>query len=400
MSKLYLMKKILIISDYKTGGAGGVAKLSGEILESHGYEVNYLWGCEHFKFKPLRYLYNSKARRLIRIKLQEIEPDIVIIHNFDNLFSPAILIEIKKWKRHNLVDVLMTVHDYHIVSASNSLSYYEENRKRLFSSPPCFSTLIKLKIDRRGYFFGLARICQWYFYYPVLKAEKVIDFFLCPSWFMYEMVCYRIIENKVRLIRNPSQFDSESHIRLNSDTEYLILSFVGRVSEEKGIFQFLDSLSNAYGDSQTKLEINLVGDGEKLEDVIELVSSFPASLRVNIHGKRDSNFVKETLSRSDYILLPSICYENSPLALVEGVFCGCRIVTMNYGGMKEIAEKVPGSILLNDLTTKELNRMLDLIRKNDAFDRGVISSFISDYSQEVYLKEILELINRERIGAN
>ena len=57
------------------------------------------------------------------------------------------------------------------------------------------------------------------------------------------------------------------------------------------------------------------------------------------------------LERNDVLVLPSIWYENAPLSLAEGAFMNMRLITANYGGMKEMAELCGGAYLMNPQDT-------------------------------------------------
>ncbi|HEJ0118778.1 TPA: hypothetical protein SLO42_003031 [Proteus mirabilis] len=62
---------------------------------------------------------------------------------------------------------------------------------------------------------------------------------------------------------------------------------------------------------------------------------------------------------------------------------------MNYGGMKEIAEKSKNSILLNNITTSEIKKMITTINKQYKNEAGFYShSQYNKYSLEYYYKEI------------
>ena len=89
-------KKILVISDHRGGGAGHVATQSGVLFLEQGYDVDYIFGDDFFTFNALGYCCNINAIDIIRKKLASSKPDIILIHNFDHLWSPLFLIEINK----------------------------------------------------------------------------------------------------------------------------------------------------------------------------------------------------------------------------------------------------------------------------------------------------------------
>lgn len=376
----------MIVSDYKTGGAGSVALKTSEILSSHGYIINYIWGIDHFKFSIFNYLCNVKAYKLLMKELSNHRPDIIMIHNIDNILSPLVLLAIKNYKKNYNVKVIFTVHDYHIISPINSLSYYSGVHKCFFNEPPTILSMLTKKLDRRGYLYGLIRLLQWYPYYRFIGLRNIIDYFICPSEFMASKVENHFPEEKVKLIKNPVKFNAAMSDITNDNI--IRITFTGRLTQDKGIYPFLKSLASI--NSEKKIIINLIGDGEH-KDKIENIN-IPSWLKINLFGKRDSNFVKDTLLASDYVLLPSLCYENAPLTLVEGVFLGCKIITMNYGGMREIAIKFNDSVLLDDLSPSSIYHMIEKINKKKPCCQVERQSFFDDYSESNYINKLSPLI--------
>lgn len=347
--------KILIISDYRTGGAGQVAKLSGEILATQSYDVQYLFGIDFFKFNLMNYLLNINGFNIVSRKIESYKPDIVMLHNFDNLWSPFILKAIKKYKKTNSkVKVLMTLHDYHIISATNSLTYYEGSQINYFDKVPSFSELLKKRIDRRGRIHGYARILQWYLYYSVLNLNSTIDTFICPSKFIMNKCVQRYKEGNVKVIYNPTKFINSNKIKKVGAS--LKILFAGRVSKEKGILDFLKLIISSSVEIKRKIHFDIIGEGDLLDELKEVTEG--SRSRIHVHGRKSHDFVESKLSTSNFVLLPSTVFENAPLSLVEGIFKGCNIITMNYGGMKEIGEQLTSSILLDELTQPSVDNML------------------------------------------
>ncbi|WP_210459241.1 glycosyltransferase [Vibrio crassostreae] len=355
--------KILIVTDYRTGGAGHVAQITGDILISRGFEVEYLFGTDFFKFSLMRYLFNFRGYNIVNGKLFSFKPDVVMLHNFDNIWSPLILKAVEKFKLVNdKAKVVMTLHDYHIISATNSLTYYNnENQLHYFDRVPSFIELIKNRIDRRGRLHGFVRIFQWYFYYGLLKLNSTIDSFICPSKFMMNKCIQRYSEKKVKVIYNPTTFINSNRVKFVGDSLQII--FAGRISQEKGIFEFFDLLIKSKLKINRKLHFDIIGDGDLFTELKNIAGK--AQFSLSIHGRKSHEFVENKLTNANFVLLPSTVFENAPLSLIEGVFKGCNIITMNYGGMKEISEQLSSSILLDNLTQNSIDKMLKYL---DSFD--------------------------------
>jgi glycosyltransferase involved in cell wall biosynthesis len=58
--------------------------------------------------------------------------------------------------------------------------------------------------------------------------------------------------------------------------------------------------------------------------------------RIHLHGRFDNVRAAEILSGLDVAVVPSIWYENSPLAIMEAHAAGTPVVTAALGGMAEL----------------------------------------------------------------
>ncbi|PSU21271.1 glycosyltransferase family 4 protein [Photobacterium kishitanii] len=383
-------KKILVISDHQGGGAGHVAIQSGLLLSDQGYNVDYIFGDDFFKFNAIGYCCNYSAIDIIRKKLAISKPDIILIHNFDHLWSPLFLIEINKYKEKTGAKVIMTVHDYHIVSASNSLSYYENAEKKFFKEPPSFKVLLTKKLDRRSYVYGLARLVQWYPYYSVLNLQKTFDHFMCPSEFIYKQVVKRFDPSIVSIVHNPTSATISS---CQLDNDNVVITFAGRLSKDKGIYDFIKSMADSKLVSSKNITINIIGKGPYFNDLEKLVDILKAqNITIVLHGLQKFEIVKSIFENSTYVLLPSLCYENAPLTLIEGVFAGCKILTMNYGGMAEIANKLDDSILMDDFSSTSIQMVLEKLNTNKE-KQATLNDFYLDYSNDSYISKVEKLFH-------
>ncbi|MGQ4497581.1 glycosyltransferase [Vibrio parahaemolyticus] len=180
------------------------------------------------------------------------------------------------------------------------------------------------------------------------------------------------------------------------ENNHVSISFVGRLSEEKGILEFVSSICSILIDSPVNVNFNIVGDGLHLNAIKDAIKeNVNKNIEFTMFGKVPKSQVDTILARSEFVLLPSLCYENAPLSLVEGAMHGCKIITMNYGGMKEIAEMQPYSFLLNSFSESELQRLLRYIdnNRNNETDN---SKLIHSYSESQYVDTINDIFQRFR----
>lgn len=109
--------------------------------------------------------------------------------------------------------------------------------------------------------------------------------------------------------------------------------FVGRLSEEKGTGVLL----SAWRMMRTAVPLRIVGDGPLLERLSCEVreSSLPW---VELTGRRPPEEVRLLMREARFLISPSICYENFPLAIAESFACAVPVVASRLGAMEEIVQ--------------------------------------------------------------
>ena len=135
--------KILMVNKflYPKGGAEAYVFKLAEALQERGHEVQY-FGMDHPKrtagnnvnaytanmdfhggsklnklLYPIKTIYSAEARKQIRLVLEDFQPDVCHLNNFNYQLTPSILLEIRKWEKESKhpVKIIFTAHDYQLV---------------------------------------------------------------------------------------------------------------------------------------------------------------------------------------------------------------------------------------------------------------------------------------------
>src|SRR5258705_8708503 len=134
------MKILLIHNMYKQpGGENSIFQSEGELLSRYGHFVERLV-FDNAKIKSiadkllsgLKIIYNPESARELKRKIEHFNPDIIHVHNFVPLASPAIFFVAKKYN----VPVILTLHNYRLICPSATLFYkrkiYEKSIRSIF----------------------------------------------------------------------------------------------------------------------------------------------------------------------------------------------------------------------------------------------------------------------------
>nr|WP_247716560.1 glycosyltransferase [Sinomicrobium weinanense] len=174
-----------------------------------------------------------------------------------------------------------------------------------------------------------------------------------------------LFEKRTRLktvvLRNPLAFYQEGDFDNKVGTsEELRYTYVGRLSEEKGLHAFLHAFKQLTTKNK-KVFLDVLGEGEEKEDLIVLCKALKIDEYVEFYGYLKGDEVKRILERNNILVLPSLCYENAPLSIIEGAAMGNIVMASNLGGMIELAKMTDQYYLINDWE-KELVDVSEKVR--------------------------------------
>lgn len=152
---------------------------------------------------------------------------------------------------------------------------------------------------------------------------------------------------------------------LDSD---VVFSYVGRVTEEKGM-KFLLEAFERIAKNNPNAKLCLAGDGNYLEAINSKYSDLIAQKRIILLGKTKK--VKEFLCASDVFVFPTL-HENLSNSLLEAGVVGLPIIATNVGGNPEIIADEEMGILVEPSNTESLyTSMLELLTDaNKRFSMG------------------------------
>ena len=135
--------KVLMVNKflYPNGGSETYIFKLGSYLQEQGHEVQY-FGMEHegrivgnrveaytsnMDFHggsrlgkllyPIKTIYSAEARRKIRLVLDDFQPDVCHLNNFNFQLTPSIILEIRKWEKQSghRCRIVYTAHDGQLV---------------------------------------------------------------------------------------------------------------------------------------------------------------------------------------------------------------------------------------------------------------------------------------------
>ena len=353
--------KILLIHNRYTlhGGEDTVFEAEKALLEKNGHQIETLIfdnksDAGLAKLKMIYSIfYNSHSAKLLTDKIKAFQPQIIHVHNFFRMASPAIFYVAHKYN----IPVVQTLHNYRLICA-NALLLRDNKPCELCVTHKFPLAGIKYKCFGNSYL-KTAQLTLMTFLHKYLGTWKEkITTYICLTEFAKNKIAHSSLQIPLEKIvvkanftedigyKNVYYLDNQDDIHQKREDFYL---FIGRLSKEKGI----DILLEAAKKSNFNLEI--IGNGDLKELVEKATQTHP---NIIYHGFQQKDFITNKLKTCKALIFPSIWYEGMPLTILEAFSAGTPVIAsdidnirelitdnyngvhFNYGNATDLAEKV------------------------------------------------------------
>lgn len=376
--RVLLVNKFL----YPNGGSETYVFELGKLLEKNGHEVQY-FGMEHpdrivgnrvqsytsgMDFHtgklakllyPFRILYSTEARRKIRAVLQDFDPQIVHLNNFNFQLTPSILYEIRAYEKKcgHKIRVLFTAHDYQLVCPCHMLQY-PDGTLCDGNEPECircgYRACIRNKCIHGSKVKSILGAAEGWLYRHN-HAYRMIDLVIAPSGFMKKQLeCNPDLKGRIVVQYNHVAADEGAHGTKQepetqrpeqSDNGYVL--YFGRLVREKGVGTMLEACKTL-----PDISFCFAGSGDLEEEIRSLPNA-------KLLGFLNPNQMRETIRGACLVVVPSEWYENCPFSVMESILYGTPVVGAKIGGIPELIKPGVNGELFESGNAKELAEILD-----------------------------------------
>jgi len=325
-------------------------------------------------------IYSKASREGLRRVIDEFKPDVVHAHNIYGRLSTSVL-DILKIRK---IPTVLTLHDMKLMCPS----YLMLNHGRVCEQ--CkgnkYYNAVISKCHKDSYAASSIYAMETWFNH-LFKKYDMVKTFIAPSLFLRD----KAVEfgwNAKKIIHIPNFVDRRFIIPSTMVGGYSL--YLGRLSGEKGVRTLLLALKKL--PAQTDLVIT--GDGPDRAALQEMVNEncLPAVFTGYLEGKD----LEKKISGAKVIIIPSECYENAPLALLEAFAWGKPVIGANIGGIPEMIDDglngylfEPGNI--DDLRDKWAAFLNLSAGKADSMGRRARQKVEQAYSAESHCERLLDL---------
>lgn len=344
-------------------------------------EVSFSGGA-NAKLKALqRVLGMGEVKNKFAKLLQDFKPDVVHLNNIHSYLSPVLA----SMAHNSGAKVVWTLHDYKLICPSYSCldSNGDVCEKCLGSKLPVLTTRC-MKKSLTASAVAWLEAMKW----NRNALQRHVDCFICPSAFMKQKMTQGGFKpHKLVTLCNfvsPEIIQSYRNINASAQRDDYYC-YVGRLSQEKGVRTLLATAATL----PHKLKI---AGGGPLE--AELRTKYASCSNIEFLGHLSSNDVQSLLSGARFSIMPSECYENNPLSVIESLCSGTPVVGAQIGGIPELVDGENGTTFVSGNSqsmAQAINQQWLSVADHVAIQTRALQAF----SPETHYKKLIKLYSNQ-----
>lgn len=361
--------KILMVNKflYPNGGSETYMFTLGEQLTKMGHEVQY-FGMEHegrvvgnrvnaytsdMNFHggsklakltyPLKTIYSGEARKKLRLVLEDFQPDVVHLNNFNYQLTPSVILEVEAWRKQTgrSCRMIYTAHDYQLVCPNHMLYRPEEGRTCEACIGGHYESCMKHRCihgSRARSALGMLEAKYW----NGRNTYALIDRIICCSAFMKEKLDTNLIfRDKTVALHN---FVADDLPQAREKRPYVL--YFGRFAAEKGIDMLLAACREL-----PEVQFVFAGSGP-------MEGELAGAPNVKYVGFQQGDALKKLIAEARFTVYPSVWYENCPLSVMESIASGTPVIGARIGGIPELIEDGKTGLLFESGNVLELTKQI------------------------------------------
>ena len=315
------MKLLIIHNKYQSNNIGGEdIVFKNELLSLQkklGKENVFSYEASNDDISKIKLIFgiwfNKHYYKEVKKIVKENNIDLVHIHNFYPLLTPSIF----KASKDGGAKVVHTLHNYRLWCISgifyrDGFGVCEFCTKSKFSLQGILSKCFRKSMIQSV----LAQLSFWY--YRATKVFDNIDYFFVLTNFQKEKVKNLGIDEK-KLILKPNSLNMKFNIQ-KEKKDYI---YVGRLEESKGIYELL----KVWDTLEERFVLTIIGGGD-IE--YELKAKYEKK-NIIFKGKCSREETLLAISKSKYLIQPSILYETFGLTIIEAMSFGVPVIGYQIG---------------------------------------------------------------------
>jgi len=225
-----------------------------------------------------------------------------------------------------------------------------------------------------------------------LALRRNVDLFISPSAFARQLHQKNGVVGKAECRLVPLCVETNGTgpcLRQNmtrGGEETITLLYVGQIVRHKGLSILAQALKEVARDD---LSLHLAGLGEYTEPLQREMRQIN---NVTFHGYVCGQEKASLFQRSNAFVLPSVCYDNAPLTVLEAYTYGLPVIASRIGGIPELVSQGKTGYLFEPGDVRQLVSILQNISKERLQSMALACQAMAmNYSTAKHLNRLLAI---------
>lgn len=396
--------KILIVNIYYGlfGGAEIIANNTFDILKKEGHDV-YFWSCnkqpfindkyDYIKYftkynggiknylkNPLKYYYNVNAKKDLAKFIALIKPDIIHIHNVQNLSSSI-------YEACRDIATVRTIHDASIICPKgtmiNRINQICQNKCKNGNYKQCLFNICTGNIESS---------CRYTIKsYFDTRLYKYIDKFITPSNALRNaLIASNIGIKETNSVTINNFLNNEELKTTPSYTNQGYFLYIGRLSKEKSVITLLQAMQ----DLPKEIKLHIVGTGPE-EDNLKKYAKENGLHNIKFLGFKTGEDIKHEYQNCISTILPCNGFEIFGMTNIESFINGKPVIASNIGGIPEIVEDNVNGLLFEPANVEQLRECILKYWNNPELviehGKNGYKKVLTHYTEDIYYEKLIQL---------
>lgn len=294
----------------------------GNRVDAYTTDMDFHGGSKLSKLTyPFKTIYSREARKKLRLVLEDFQPDVCHVNNFNYQLTPSILLEIAAWRKRakKHCPIVYTAHDLQLVCPNHMCVAPQSNAICEKCLGGHYLNCLKGKCihgSAAKSAVGMAEAVYW----KLRGTYKLIDTVICCSHFLKtKLDTYPVLRNKTIGLHN---FIDDVPWQAPKKQDYVL--YFGRYSREKGIETLLQVCKEL-----PEIPFVFAGAGPLEEQVNTLPN-------IENKGFQTGEALQDLIRGARFSVMPSEWYENCPFTVMESQQLGTPVLGADIGGIPEL----------------------------------------------------------------
>ena len=275
------------------------------------------------KYSLPTFFHEKKTVDLIVGKINNSNTSLIICHNVYHKYPMADLL--KAIKDRTKAKLVLIFHDYKAVCPRCNL--YNGNRICTDCTDGQFFNVAKNRCRNKSLMQSTILAIDSYYNNSYRDVYSYPDMFITPSHFMAKQLHKMGFDHEISVIHNPINTTQFTRFKKIEEFKQTVL-YAGRFSKDKGIELFLQAAAQLQN-----IKFLIAGVGDLIEQVEQANRDLA---NVEYLGSLNKDQLFDAFDRSDFLILPSIWYENNPMIIIEAMTYGLAVIGSDIGGIPEL----------------------------------------------------------------